>query len=89
MHFMPSICLCSNDAEGLGFSISVGSLAISQRSAADDGLLKAMVDGEEIEAERDIVQFVEFDQFKDNPKLLAQETLEEIPGQVRFWFFMK
>ena len=29
----------------------------------------------------DIVQFVEFEQFKNNPKQLARQVLEEIPGQ--------
>ena len=29
----------------------------------------------------DIVQFVEFEQFKNDPKQLARQVLEEIPGQ--------
>ena len=29
--------------------------------------------------ERDIVQFVPFQEFKDNPVMLAKETLEEVP----------
>ena len=32
--------------------------------------------------ERDIVQFVAFNDYKDNPLELAQETLEEIPKQL-------
>ena len=32
--------------------------------------------------ERDIVQFVPYDKYKDNPKLLAEQVLEEIPAQV-------
>ena len=32
--------------------------------------------------ERDIVQFVPYDKFKHNPKLLAEQVLEEIPAQV-------
>ncbi|CAI2361935.1 unnamed protein product [Moneuplotes crassus] len=32
--------------------------------------------------ERDNVQFVEFNKYKDNPHLLAQETLEELPRQM-------
>lgn len=32
--------------------------------------------------ERDIVQFVPFREFKDNPTRLARETLEEVPGQL-------
>eukprot|EP01090_Pellita_catalonica_P012806 TRINITY_DN2872_c0_g1_i1.p1 TRINITY_DN2872_c0_g1~~TRINITY_DN2872_c0_g1_i1.p1 ORF type:complete len:641 (-),score=135.88 TRINITY_DN2872_c0_g1_i1:680-2602(-) len=34
------------------------------------------------EMERDIVQFVPFNQFRKNPDLLAQEVLTEIPGQL-------
>ena len=30
----------------------------------------------------DIVQFVPYDEFKDNPHLLAKEVLDEIPGQL-------
>jgi len=30
--------------------------------------------------EADIVQFVPFNQFKNNPSLLAKETLQELPG---------
>ena len=33
-------------------------------------------------ADRDLVQFVPFDQFKDNPHKLAEKVLEEIPRQV-------
>ena len=32
--------------------------------------------------ERDIVQFVPFCEFKDNPVLLARETLDEVPRQL-------
>ena len=32
--------------------------------------------------ERDIVQFVPYDKYKNNPKLLAEQVLEEIPTQV-------
>ena len=50
----------------------------------EDGFefLSTQVNGELKIAERDIVQFVQFDQFKHDPKKLAQETLEEIPKQV-------
>ena len=30
----------------------------------------------------DIVQFVPFNEFKNNPHLLAKETLTELPGQL-------
>ena len=33
-------------------------------------------------ADRDLVQFVPFNNFKDNPQKLAEEVLEEIPRQV-------
>ena len=33
-------------------------------------------------ADRDLVQFVPYNQFKDNPQLLAEQVLEEIPRQV-------
>ena len=36
--------------------------------------------------ERDIVQFVPFREFKDNPVLLAKETLEEVPRQLISFF---
>jgi len=37
--------------------------------------------------ESDIVQFVPFSEFKNDPRLLAKETLEEVPGQ--FLSFME
>ena len=33
-------------------------------------------------AERDIVQFVPFDQFRSNPVRLREETLKELPDQI-------
>lgn len=33
-------------------------------------------------AEADIVQFVPFNEFKQNPQLLAKETLKELPNQL-------
>ena len=45
----------------------------------DDGTLK---DRDGNCAERDVVQFVEFQRFKNKPiSALAAETLREIPGQ--------
>lgn len=32
--------------------------------------------------EADIVQFVPFNEYKNNPHLLAKETLMEVPGQL-------
>lgn len=33
-------------------------------------------------AAADIVQFVPFNEFKNNPTMLAKETLNELPGQL-------
>ena len=32
------------------------------------------------------MQFVPFNEFKQNPHMLAKETLNEIPGQLLNWF---
>jgi len=40
-------------------------------------------------AKRDIVQFVEFNKFKNNPRLLAEEVLREVPGQVTSYYASK
>ena len=37
----------------------------------------------------DIVQFVPFREFKNNPMALAKETLEEVPGQMLDFFRRK
>ena len=37
----------------------------------------------------DIVQFVPFREFANNPMALAKETLEEVPGQVLNYFRRK
>jgi len=39
--------------------------------------------------ERDIVQFVPYRDFKDNPVQLAKETLEEVPRQLTSYFESK
>ena len=39
--------------------------------------------------ERDIVQFVPFSEFKNNPEELARQTLEEIPTQITELMTMK
>ena len=44
----------------------------------DDGILK---DRNGNAAKRDVVQFVPFNNFKNNLAALAAETLAEIPGQ--------
>lgn len=48
---------------------------------SDEVILSQVVNGEKIEAKRDIVQFVPFKDFKHDPKKLAKETLQEIPEQ--------
>jgi hypothetical protein len=40
-------------------------------------------------AKRDIVQFVEFNKFKNNPRMLAEEVLREVPGQVTSYYASK
>lgn len=36
--------------------------------------------------EADIVQFVPFREFQNDPMMLAKETLEEVPGQMINYF---
>ena len=47
-----------------------------------DGDDEALVSSSGEKWERDIVQFVPYDKFKNNPKLLAEQVLEEVPTQV-------
>ena len=47
-----------------------------------DGDDQPLVNSKGEKWERDIVQFVPYDQFKNNPKLLAEQVLEEVPTQV-------
>ena len=47
---------------------------------ADDVPLYSMKYKKNMEA--DIVQFVPFREFKNNPQELAKQTLEEVPGQL-------
>ena len=39
--------------------------------------------------ERDIVQFVPFKDYKNNPLMLAKKTLEEVPNQLLSYFDKK
>lgn len=41
------------------------------------------------EMKRDIVQFVPFKKYKNNPLILREEVLDEIPTQVRTFYKMK
>ena len=43
---------------------------------------KPLIDKNGRKADRDLVQFVPFNKFKDNPPKLAEQVLEEIPRQV-------
>lgn len=47
-----------------------------------DGDSQPLIDSKGQKWERDIVQFVPYDKYKDNPRLLAEQILEEIPTQV-------
>jgi hypothetical protein len=51
---------------------------------ADKKCLHSSISG--TSSQRDNVQFVEFNTFKDNPHLLAQETLKEVPRQMVDYF---
>lgn len=54
---------------------------------ADDNPLYSKTYGKYME--RDIVQFVPFREFKDNPVMLAKQTLEEVPNQLVGYFQSK
>jgi hypothetical protein len=54
---------------------------------SDDELLEHPISGET--AERDIVQFVHFDPYADDPTELAVQVLAEIPGQVTDYYKSK
>ncbi|PXF46241.1 Copine-6 [Gracilariopsis chorda] len=41
-----------------------------------------IIDGDDLDQERDIVQFVMFRQYRDTPEVLRSMVLEEIPGQL-------
>ena len=45
-----------------------------------------MVDSKGNKTERDLVQFVEFTEFKNNGVTLAKEVLQELPRQVEDYF---
>ena len=45
----------------------------------DDGKL---IDDKGRRTQRDLVQFVPFNQFRDNPELLAKNVLQELPDQL-------
>ena len=45
-----------------------------------------MTDSRGVKTKRDLVQFVEFNKFENNPTKLAEEVLQEIPRQVEEYF---
>ena len=47
-----------------------------------DGDDEPLVNSKGEKWERDIVQFVPYDKYKNNPKMLAEQVLEEVPTQV-------
>ena len=50
---------------------------------SDDAMLYSRLSQKHADA--DIVQFVPFNEFRDDPTNLARETLREIPGQLLSW----
>ena len=49
---------------------------------------KKLINSNGVKAARDIVQFVEFDKLKNDPKVLSEKVLEEIPRQFEEYFRM-
>ena len=65
--------------------VGVGNADFSNMKRLDsDG--KALVSSKGKKSERDIVQFVEFNEVGNNPKKLAEKVLEELPKQVEEYF---
>jgi hypothetical protein len=50
---------------------------------------KGVLRGTKGDVARDIVQFVEFNDYKSNPAALAQEVLKEVPHQITSYFRYK
>lgn len=59
--------------------VEAASFAAMEELDGDD---QALVNSKGEKWERDIVQFVPYDKFKNNPKMLAEQVLEEVPTQV-------
>ena len=53
-----------------------------------DGDENPLIDSKGIKRMRDLVQFVPFNKFKNNPTKLAEEVLEEVPRQVIEYYTM-
>ncbi|CAD7698646.1 unnamed protein product, partial [Ostreobium quekettii] len=59
--------------------VGIGTADFSKMEALDSDRRLLEADGRK--AQRDIVQFVEFNRFKGRGEALAAELLEELPGQ--------
>lgn len=83
-----AIVAAANDLPLSIVIVGIGNANFSSmdRLDADDNPL---VSSKGVTAKRDIVQFVPFNKYADDPHRLAQETLAEIPGQVRDYMTMK
>jgi hypothetical protein len=46
----------------------------------------SLCDSKGRKAQRDLVQFVPFNEFRNNPELLAKNVLEELPDQLVEYF---
>ena len=53
-----------------------------------DGDLNPLIDSKGVKRMRDLVQFVPFNKFKNDPTKLAEEVLEEIPRQIIEYYTM-
>ena len=72
--------------EGSFFPLSVIIIGIGNDSFEEmvilDGDNVPIVDSRGLQRKRDLVQFVPFNKFKNNPTNLAEQVLEEVPRQV-------
>ena len=63
--------------------VDAASFAAMEELDGDD---EPLVNSKGEKWERDIVQFVPYDKYKNNPKMLAEQVLEEVPTQVVEYF---
>ena len=78
-------------ANDLPLSIVITGIGNADFSDMDklDGDDHVLTSSSRVKAKRDIVQFVPFNKYSQNPQMLAQETLAEIPKQVSEYMAMK
>jgi len=69
--------------------VGVGSSSFSNMDELDSDSKPLISSAGNKWTSRDIVQFVPFRKFKDNPQLLAEETLREVPRQVSDYMMFK